>query len=154
MQWLNDNEWLAWVGLALILAAFEAATVTFVFLMLAGGALAGALAAILGANGAVQVITAVVVAAVLLALIRPVVRSRFMDSETNHGIGAPSLVGRSARVLEPVTEYDGRIKLGGETWSARVAQGGRRCEPGEDVRVLSIDGATAIVVASGDPTTD
>ena len=50
MDWLNDNVWLFWLGLALVLAAIEAATVDFVFLMFAGGALAAAVAAGLGAS--------------------------------------------------------------------------------------------------------
>ena len=37
MDWLGDNPWLAWLGVALVLAAIEAATVDFVFIMLAGG---------------------------------------------------------------------------------------------------------------------
>ena len=35
MSWFSDHGWLAWVGLALVLGAVEAATVDFVFLMLA-----------------------------------------------------------------------------------------------------------------------
>ena len=71
--------------------------------------------------------------------------SRFLDTVTDHGIGTAGLVGRSARVVQAVTETDGRVKLGGDTWSARIPQGGRVCEPGEEVRVISISGATAIV---------
>ena len=50
MEWLTDSPWLAWIAIALILAAIEAATVDFVFVMLAGGALAGALTAGLGGD--------------------------------------------------------------------------------------------------------
>ncbi|HWO51478.1 MAG TPA: NfeD family protein, partial [Ornithinibacter sp.] len=56
------------------------------------------------------------------------------------------LVGREARVLQSVTDSDGRIKLGGETWSARLAAGTTTTAgPGEAVRVIAIHGATAIV---------
>ena len=41
MAWFSDNAWLAWVGLALVLGAIEVVSVAFVFVMLAGGALAG-----------------------------------------------------------------------------------------------------------------
>ena len=54
MDWLIDNWWLAWLGLAIVLA-IEAATVDFVFLMPAGGAAAGAAAA-LGAPFPLQVV--------------------------------------------------------------------------------------------------
>lgn len=153
MEWLQDYPWLAWLGLALVLAAVEAATVDFVFVMLAGGALAGSLAAALGVPFPAQVVVAVVVAGALLAGVRPLVRRHFMDTETDHGIGAPALVGRSARVLQTVTEYDGRIRLAGETWSARVPSGQPSVEPGAEVRVIALEGATAIVTGSGNPAT-
>ena len=59
MDWLNDNVWLFWIGVGLVLAAIEAATVDFVFIMFAGGALAAAVAAGLGASFPVQVVVAV-----------------------------------------------------------------------------------------------
>lgn len=145
MDWLADNQWLGWLGLAIALAAIEVATVDFVFVMLAGGALAAALAASLGAPLAAQVIIAAVVGVALVVGVRPLVKSRFLEGTTDTGIGASALVGRSARVIQAVTESDGRVKLAGEVWSARVAQGGRVCEAGEEVRVVAIMGATAIV---------
>jgi membrane protein implicated in regulation of membrane protease activity len=146
MEWFADNQWLAWLGTALVLAAIEAATVDFVFIMLAGGALAGAIISAAGGGFPLQVIVAVVVAGLLLFVVRPVLQRRFMDSEVSHRIGASGLVGRVARVLQTVTETDGRVKLGGETWSARVPDGAATCQPGQEVRVIAIEGATAIVV--------
>lgn len=153
MEWLTDNIWLAWLGIAIVLAAIEAATVDFVFLMFAGGALAGGVASALGASFPVQVVVAVVVAVLLLFVIRPLLKRQFMDTETDHHIGASALVGREARVLQAVTDTDGRIKLAGETWSARLASGSTPVGPGEEVRVIAIHGATAIVApAPVDPT--
>ena len=149
MSWLGGS-WLAWLGGALVLGAIEAASVHFVFVMLAGGALAGAVAAALGASLPVQVITAVVVASALLATVRPIAK-RYFTVPDNGGIGSRAQVGRSAMVLETVTEHDGRVKLGGETWSARTRAGAALCLPGQEVQVVSIEGATAIVsnVADG-----
>ena len=153
MEWLTDNFWLAWLGIALVLAAIEAATVDFVFIMFAGGALAGAVAAGLGASFPIQVVVAVATGILLLFTVRPIVKRQFMDGEMDHQIGASSLVGRSARVLQAVTDSDGRIKLAGETWSARLAAGATSTVgPGEGVRVIAIHGATAIVAPV--PTSD
>ena len=153
MEWLTDNFWLAWLGIALALAAIEAATVDFVFIMFAGGALAGAVAAGLGASFPIQVVVAVATGILLLFTVRPIVKRQFMDGEMDHQIGASSLVGRSARVLQAVTDSDGRIKLAGETWSARLAAGATSTVgPGEEVRVIAIHGATAIVAPV--PTSD
>ena len=93
-----------------------------------------------------QVVVAVVVAGLLLLLVRPIITGKFMVAEASHGIGAAGLVGRSGRVLQAVTATDGRVKLGGETWSARIAAGRpTTCQPGQEVRVVSIEGATVIV---------
>ena len=122
MQWLSDNPWLGWLGLAIALAAVEAATVDFVFVMLAAGALAGALVAAFGAPFAAQVITAAVVGVLFVLFVR------------------------GAQVVETVTARDGgRVKLAGDIWSARTADGSLPCEPGQEVRVVSIEGATVIV---------
>jgi membrane protein implicated in regulation of membrane protease activity len=151
MSLFSDNAWLTWLGLALVLGAVEAASVDFVFSMLAGGALAGAVAAGLGASPTAQVITACVVAAALLAMVRPIAKRYFSVPEGHGGIGVGAQVGRLAIVLETVTEHDGRVKLGGETWSARTHPGAALCLPGQEVQVVSIEGATAIVsnVADG-----
>jgi len=60
MSWFSDNAWAAWLGLALILGAIEVISVDFVFVMLAGGALAGSAAAAFDLPVEVQVISAVV----------------------------------------------------------------------------------------------
>lgn len=150
MSWFSDNSWLSWLGLALVLGAVEAASVDFVFSMLAGGALAGAVAAAVGAPFTVQVITAVVVAAAMLALVRPMAKRYFAVAEGTGNIGAVAQVGRTAMVLQTVTEHDGRVKLGGEIWSARTAPDSAVCLPGQEVRVVSIEGATAIVSTVAD----
>jgi membrane protein implicated in regulation of membrane protease activity len=151
MEWFGDYGWLAWVGLAFVLGAIEVASVDFVFLMLAGGALAGGVLAAVDAPFAAQVIVAVGVAGALLLMVRPIVKTRFMVPEGHGDIGAVAQVGRTALVLQTVTEHDGRVKLGGETWSARTAPDTAACLPGQEVRVVAIQGATAIVsnVADG-----
>jgi membrane protein implicated in regulation of membrane protease activity len=145
MAFFSDNSWLAWLALALVLGAVEVASVDFVFSMLAGGALAGALMAAIGVPFPVQVVVAVVVAAALLSVVRPLAKRYFTVPEGHGGIGSRAQVGRSAIVLETVTEHDGRVKLGGETWSARTPPGTATYLPGQEVRVASIEGATAIV---------
>ncbi|MDO5502996.1 MAG: NfeD family protein [Actinomycetia bacterium] len=145
MEWFAENWWVVWLGVALVLAAIEAATVDFVFIMLAGGALAGAAAAGLGAPLPIQVVVASVTAIALLFVVRPIIKRRFMDTETDHGIGSSGLIGRDAWVLETITETDGRVKLAGEVWSARSPEGASPLQPGTQVRVIEIRGATVHV---------
>jgi len=121
VNWVGDNPWLAWLGVALVLGAIEAATVDFVFVMLAAGALASAVAAAFGAPFALQIVVGVVVAVALLLVVRPWLKEKFKTG-AGDTIGAAGLVGRTAWVLQTVTPTDGRVKLGGETWSARIPQ--------------------------------
>jgi membrane protein implicated in regulation of membrane protease activity len=150
MTWLTDHPVLAWLALALVLGAIEVATLDLFFIMLAVGALAASLVAALGAPFVVQVVVLVVVTLLLLGVLRPVLVRRLHQGPETY-TGAAALVGREARVLETVTETGGRIKLHGEVWSARTD--GRTAPdtilPGQPVRVVSIEGATAVVTAAG-----
>ena len=153
MAWLTEHPALGWLALTLVLAGLEVATVDFFFLMLVGGALLGALAAVVGLPVAVQVVVAVAGSLVLLGAVRPAVVRR-VRSGPGTLTGTAALVGREARVLETVTEAGGRIRLGGEVWSARTPSGTsalprRPALPGQTVRVLAIEGATAVVAAAG-----
>jgi membrane protein implicated in regulation of membrane protease activity len=136
---------MVWLGVALALVLVETATVDFTFLMLAGGALGGSVAAAFGASFTVQAVVAAAVAVGMLLTVRPWLKRRFTVTE-HHRMGAEAHLGRSGFVLDRVTGTSGQIKLGGETWTARTR--GEAIEPGEEVVVDSIDGATAVVSRS------
>lgn len=138
--------WLVWVGIALALGAVEAATVDLVFIMLAGGALGGAVASAFGADFAVQVVVAVVVSGLLLGVVRPLAKKR-LQITAHTPMGVKGYTGRSATVIEEVTDHSGRVSIGGETWTARV-EDHRVARPGDRVTVLRIEGATAVVEAA------
>jgi membrane protein implicated in regulation of membrane protease activity len=148
MTWITEHPALAWLALALALAAFEVVSIDFVFLMFVVGALAGALAAAVGAPFVVQVVIGVAVSLLFLGVVRPVVVRRIHGGEPTL-TGAAALVGKPAQVVEAVTASGGRVKIGGEVWSARCAPTGATAaptlQPGEPARVVSIDGATAVV---------
>lgn len=136
--------WLWWVGGALLLGVLEMISLDLVLIMFAGGALAGALAFALGAPLAVQILAAALTSALLLVLLRPwllrALKGRVDLPETN----AAALVGRPAVVVATVDGTAGRVKLVGEVWTARTADGGS-LPPGTSVTVTRIDGATAVV---------
>jgi membrane protein implicated in regulation of membrane protease activity len=138
----EGQAWLVWLGSALVFVAIEAVTVDFTFLMLAGGALGGSVAAALGAPVGIQAVVAGVVSLALLMLVRPWLKRRFSVRE-QAVMGVAAHIGRSAVALDRVTPSGGRVKLAGDTWSARTLSGS--IEPGEEVVVDSIDGATAVV---------
>jgi membrane protein implicated in regulation of membrane protease activity len=138
-------EWLWWVGAAVLFALIEVLSLTLVLVMFAGGALAAAGVALLGGSLPIQVGVFVVVSVLLLAALRPWLlrhlRRRTPLVETN----AAAQVGRTATVVAPVTDHDGRVKLSGEVWSARTEDDGHMLPIGAEVQVIRIDGATAVV---------
>jgi len=140
-------SWLWWVGGALLLGILEMLSLELVFIMLAGGALAGGIASALGAELWVQIVVASVVAVVLLVTARPWLVAHVMNRTPHAATNASALVGRTAVVLATVTSDAGRVKLAGEVWSARAA-GAEQIVPGTEVTVERIDGATAVVTPS------
>ncbi|MBT0995283.1 NfeD family protein [Cellulomonas sp. DKR-3] len=137
--------WLWWVGAALVLGILEMLSLDLVLIMLAGGALAGAAAYGLGAPVWAQFLVAAVTAVILLATLRPWLLRRLRVREPLVETNSAALVGRGAVVVSTVTVDNGRVKLGGEVWSARTAAGDA-LPPGTEVTVDRIDGATAVVV--------
>lgn len=137
-----------WVIGAFVLAGLEVFALNLVFGTLVVGALAGALAALLGGDFTVQAITASVVSLVGLAVVRPVLVKRFKVEGRFTATGTAANVGRAARVVAEVTELGGRVKLAGEEWSARTDVPGATFPAGTTVRVVAIDGATAVVAAA------
>ena len=148
MSWLRDNPWLPWLVLAVVLAGVEVATLDLVFLMLAAGALGAAGTAALGAPLVLQGIVGLLVAAGMLGLVRPVALRHLRAGTPETRTGVAALVGRQALVLERVDTHGGRVKLGGEVWSARSYDPFATLEPGRTVDVVSIEGATAVVLDS------
>lgn len=136
---------LIWLVFALGLAGAEALTGDMFLLMLSGGALSAAAANWLidwplWTDGAVFLVVSVL----LLVLVRPALRQRLwagLGGET----GVAALQGKTALVLERVEHHGGQIKLNGEVWTARSLTDGDVFEPGEQVTVMHIDGATAVV---------
>jgi membrane protein implicated in regulation of membrane protease activity len=143
-DWLGDNEWSAWLGLAFVFGIVETTTLDLVFLMLAAGAASGALAAVLGAPVLFQALVAIAVSAAMLGFVRPVAR-RHLRTPVNVRTGVAALVGTRGVVIDRVDSHGGRIKLAGEVWSARSYDGRSVIEPGTGVDVVEIDGATALV---------
>ncbi|WP_343573480.1 NfeD family protein [Mycobacterium sp.] len=134
-----------WLIVGLGLAAAEALTGDMFLLMLGGGALAAAgfswLADLpIWADGVVFLVVSVL----LLALVRPALRRRLTPANSLT-TGIEALEGMRALVLDRVARDEGQIKVDGQIWTARPLNEGDQFEPGEQVTVMRIDGATAVV---------
>lgn len=135
--------WLIWLIAAAVFAAAEMLSLDLVLVMFAVGAAIAAVAAGLGLPVILQALVFAVVSLGLLTLVRPVARRHLTVPKTRTGVAA--LEGRSALVLEPVDSHSGRVKIGGEVWTARAYDETQRLTPGEHVQVMEIAGATALV---------
>lgn len=144
MELFSEDPWLIWVLLAGVFAIGEIATTGLLLIFLSGGAVAAAIAAALGAGVLGSAAVFGVVSVALIAFARPVA-ARHVYQPPLERSGTAALIGTEAYVLETVNGRDGRVKIGGEVWSARAADPSATFAPGEAVSVLEIDGATAVV---------
>ena len=146
MDWLGDHMWVGWLTAAVGLAALELVSLNLFLLMLAGGALVGAVTALVGGPVALQVVLALITSVALLAVIRPNLVHR-LASGPDLRTGADALIGKRATVLREMTHHaPGRVKIGGEEWTAAPYDEDDRIEAGEIVDVVQIKGATAYVL--------
>lgn len=111
--------------------------------MCAGGAAAGGIAGAAGAPPPAQVAVAIVVGLALLAFVRPIAKRHLNPGV--HVMGTAALVGKDAVVLSRVDAHDGRVRLNGGEWSAKSFDETQVMQVGTVVRVMKIDGATALV---------
>jgi membrane protein implicated in regulation of membrane protease activity len=143
---VNDiDAWVWWLIGAAALGIPLVVTAMPEFGMLAVGAGAAAIAAGLGTGVVVQVLVFAVVSTALIAAVRPIA-ARHRSQRPQLVSGVDALKGKQAVVLERVDGSGGRIKLAGEVWSARSLDTGRAFDVGQEVDVVEIEGATAIVM--------
>jgi membrane protein implicated in regulation of membrane protease activity len=137
-------EWVLWMIAAAALAIGEVATISFFLGPIAIAAVLAAIVAAVGGGPELQWAAFIVGSIGSLAVIRPIAR-RHLHQPAAIRTGTAALVGSRALVLERVDDRGGRVKIGGEEWSARTYDEDAVIEPGERVEVLKIEGATALV---------
>jgi membrane protein implicated in regulation of membrane protease activity len=134
-----------WLIVGVVLALAELFTLDFVLIMLGGGAFAAALSGALGAPVPVQILVFAVTSALGLVAVRPAIRRRLHRGAEHKPMGVEAIEGTEATVIEEVAEGRGMVKIGGELWSARPYDATQSFAQGEQVRVVEIRGATALV---------
>ena len=133
-----------WIVAAVLLAIGEVLTPGLFFLgPVALAAAAAAIAAVL-AGGVVSAIVFIVAGLLSLAVLRPIAR-RHVRMPALSRTGVDALIGRRAVVTRQVDAAGGRVRIGGEEWSARAYLDGSVYPEGATVDVIQIEGATALV---------
>jgi membrane protein implicated in regulation of membrane protease activity len=133
-----------WVVAAVLLAIGELLTPGLFFL--GPVALAAGLAAVaaLVAGGIASAIVFIVAGLLSLLVLRPIARSH-IHMPALLRTGTDALIGRKAVVTKQVDATGGRVRIGGEEWSARAYLDDGVYAEGATVDVVRIEGATALV---------
>jgi len=137
-------DWAVWLILAALLAVGELLTLTLFLAPLAVAAVAAAVLAAAGVGLAVQLVVFLAVSLACLVGLRPIAK-RHLRTPAALRTGTAALPGSKAVVLERVDDLGGRVKIGGEVWTARAFFEGQVYEEGARVEVAKIEGATALV---------
>ncbi|HSR84711.1 MAG TPA: NfeD family protein [Streptosporangiaceae bacterium] len=138
------HSWIIWLIIAAVLGTIEIATTTLAFGLLGAAALIAAGAGFLGGNAALQFGAFVLASGLGLGVARPFAM-RHVRQPPVLRTGTAALVGRTAYVLEEVSNHGGRVRIGGEEWSARPYDETLVIPAGTKVDVLQIEGASALV---------
>jgi membrane protein implicated in regulation of membrane protease activity len=147
------DAWVVWLIIGVLCAVAEVLTLTFVLGMIATGAAVAALVAALGASTIWQLVVFCAITAALLIFVFPIAR-RHRNAPPSIKSGTERLVGTKAITLTDVnTAFGGRVRIGGETWTARPYDVDQVIPAGEWVYIKEIDGVTAVVQPTTTPVT-
>jgi membrane protein implicated in regulation of membrane protease activity len=137
--------WLIWAIAAVLLSVGEILTPGMFFLgPVALAAVAAAAVALLGVGVAFQLLAFIIGSIATVAFLRPIAK-RHLHMPAALRTGTAALEGTKAVVLQRVDINGGRVRIGGEEWSARAYMEDQVLEPGTRVEVVKIEGATALV---------
>ncbi|MFJ2030818.1 NfeD family protein [Streptosporangium sp. NPDC087985] len=139
------DDWVIWLILAVVLGVAEIFTLTTALGMLGAAALFAAVAAGLGLPVPLQLVVFAATLAAGVAVVRPIARRQLRQASSGKRFGIQALVGKPAYVVREVTGREGRVRIGGEEWSARAYDETLVIPIGATVDVIEIEGATALV---------
>ena len=138
------ESWIVWLVLAAALGVAEIMTTTLAFGLIAVGAVVAGVVGVAGGGLPFQLIAFGVASAAGLGVVRPIA-VRHIKQPPLLRTGTSALVGRSAKVVEEITDDGGKVRIGGELWSARPYDESQVIPVGSSVDVFAIEGATALV---------
>lgn len=137
--------WVIWAIVSVLLAVGEIFTPGLFFLgPIALAALAATVTAAVGGPIWLQIVVFGAGSFAAVGLLRPIAKAHLTMPRAIR-TGAAALEGARAVVLQPVDSRGGRVKIGGEEWSARSYVPDEEFEVGMEVEVAQIQGATALV---------
>ncbi|MDR2295368.1 MAG: NfeD family protein [Clostridiales Family XIII bacterium] len=144
MTFWVDHPALIWIGVAVLLALIEAATLGLTTIWFAIGAVVAVFAALLDLSFFLQVSVFFAVSALMLIFTRPVAVKRMrLRREKNV---TEQMEGRSGIMTEAVPPFGtGLVKVGGVFWTAVGEEPARGIEKGVEIVVVRIEGVKLVV---------
>jgi membrane protein implicated in regulation of membrane protease activity len=133
-----------WIVAAVLLAIGEILTPGAFFLGPVALAAGAAAIVALVAGGIASTIVFIVAGLLSLAVLRPIARRHVRMPQLTR-TGTDALIGRKAVVTRRVDATGGRVRIGGEEWTARAYLDDGVYAEGATVDVVRIEGATALV---------
>ena len=137
--------WLIWLIIAVVLGVAEAFTLTAALGLLGGAALITAGAAALGLPLPLQLLVFALAAAAGVVLLRPMAARHMLRPRLAAVRGGRAHRSDRPTSCDEVTGRAGRVRIGGEEWTARALDETLVIPAGAAVEVMQIDGATAVV---------
>jgi membrane protein implicated in regulation of membrane protease activity len=135
---------LIWVIAGILLLVGEVLAGEFVLAMLGVAALAAGGGAALGLGWIGSALVFALSSVVLLLTVRPALKRKAQKAIEGYQHHTDKIVGSTAVVSRRVDGTSGRVRIGPDEWSARSLDEAV-LEPGTEVTVYRIEGATAVV---------
>jgi membrane protein implicated in regulation of membrane protease activity len=136
--------WAVWLIIGVVLGVAEVFTLTAALGLLGAAALITSGVAALGLPVPLQLLVFAIAAAAGVVVLRPIAVRHMLQPRLER-FGVDALPGRTAYVVDEVTDRTGTVRIGGEDWTARPLDRGVVIPVGAAVDVIQIDGATAVV---------
>lgn len=136
-----------WLTASGLFVVAEILTVDLLFASLAFATLMAAGASALSLNALTQGLIFALSAGLSIFILRPIALRNLQKRTPGLATNVDALFGADAYTMTEVNENSGEVKLSGEVWSARSRSG--VIEKSMNVKVIAIEGATAIVTREG-----
>jgi membrane protein implicated in regulation of membrane protease activity len=138
------DAWVVWLIVAMLLGLAELLSLTLYLALGSAAALVATLVAAVGLGAPFQFVAFAVTALLLIVFVRPLGEHALRKAPVMRS-GTAALIGRDALVLAEITRHTGRVRIGGEEWTARPYDSSMVIPEGATVEVFAIEGATALV---------
>lgn len=143
MEYLLNNPWIWWLGVAVFFLVVELLTTTLVSIWFVPAAIIVCLLTFVIESLVWQVAIFVVLSAVFMVVARKIYKKHIKkpvdDVDQNE-----KLMGKAAIVIEDTTPISGRILVGDVYWRA-VSENGDIISKGETVVIKRVEGTTLVI---------